>query len=130
MKPEYEKAAITMREKKIPGILAALDATKENAVAAKYNVKGYPSVKYFSFGEFKFDLSVRDAEKVIQFMKNPTEPPPPPPPETPWEDEETDVVHLDDSTFKPYLKKKKHVLTMFYAPCTCARETFSIVSFS
>lgn len=117
MKPEYEKAAVTMRENKIPGILAALDATKENAVAAKFNVKGYPTVKYFSFGEFKYDLSVRDSEKVIQFMKDPKEPPPPPPPETPWEDEETNVVHLDDSNFKTYLKKKKHVLTMFYAPC-------------
>lgn len=112
-----------MREKKIPGILAALDATKESAVGNRFGVKGYPTVKYFSFGEFKFDVSVRDAEKVIQFMKNPSEPPPPPAPEKPWEDEESNVVHLDDGNFKSYLKKKKHVLTMFYAPCKSGRHS-------
>ena len=31
-------------------------------------------------------------------------------------DEASDVVHLDDESFKPFLKKKKHVLVMFYAP--------------
>lgn len=69
MKPEYEKAAVIMREKKIPGILAALDATKENSIATQFNVKGYPTVKFFAHGEFKFDLNVRDADKVIEFMK-------------------------------------------------------------
>lgn len=125
MKPEYEKAAVQMRENKIPGILAAVDATKENSLGTKFGVKGYPTVKYFSFGEFKFDANVRDAEKIIQFMKNPKEPPPPPPPEQPWEEEETDVAHLDEENFKPFLKKKKHVLTMFYAPCKMSLITFS-----
>lgn len=49
-------------------------------------------------------------------MESPSPPPPPPPPEAPWEDEETHVVHLNEETFKPFLKKKKHVLVMFYAP--------------
>jgi hypothetical protein len=31
-------------------------------------------------------------------------------------DEVSDVVHLSDETFKLFLKKKKHVLVMFYAP--------------
>lgn len=117
MKPEYEKAAILMKEKKLPGILAAVDATKEPDVAAKFSVKGYPTVKYFSHGEFKFDVNVREADKIIEFMKNPSSPPPPPPPEKQWEDEETNVVHLDENNFKNYLKKKKHALVMFYAPC-------------
>lgn len=117
MKPEYEKAAVAMKDKKISGILAAVDATKDSALASKFKVKGYPTVKYFSYGNLKFDANVRDAEKIISFMKNPTEPPPPPPPENPWEEEQTDVIHLDDSNFKTVLKKKKHVLVMFYAPC-------------
>lgn len=117
MKPEYEKAAIAMKEKKISGILAAVDATKEQEIGSKFNVKGYPTVKYFSNGEFKFDVNVRESDKIIEFMKNPQKPPPLPEPEASWQDEETNVVHLDDSNFKPYLKKKKHVLVMFYAPC-------------
>lgn len=117
MKPEYEKAAVAMKEKKLAGILAAIDVTKEPAIGSKFKVKGYPTVKFFSFGEFKFDVNVREADKIVEFMKNPSEPPPPPPPEKSWDEEETNVVHLDDSSFKSYLKKKKHVLVMFYAPC-------------
>lgn len=132
MKPEYEKAAVMMREEKLPGILAAIDATKEQGIGAKFNVKGYPTVKFFSFGQFKFDVNVRDAEKIIEFMKNPSEPPPSPPPEAQWEDEETNVMHLDDVNFKTYLKKKKHALVMFYAPwcghCKRAKPEFNKAS--
>lgn len=117
MKPEYEKAAVIMKEKKIPGILAAIDATKEKEIGNKFDVKGYPTVKYFSDGEFKFDVNVRDVDKILLFMTNPSEPPKPPPPEVAWEDEETNVVHLDENNFKGYLKKKKHALVMFYATC-------------
>lgn len=116
MKPEYEKAAVLMKEKKLPGILAAIDATKEKEIGNKFNVKGYPTVKYFSNGEFKFDVNVRDTDKIVEFMKNPSEAPKPEP-EDAWEDEETNVVHLDENNFKTYLKKKKHALVMFYAPC-------------
>lgn len=69
MKPEYEKAAEIMKESKIAGVLAALDATKESKIAGQFEVKGYPTVKYFVNGEFKFDVNVRDAEKIIEFMK-------------------------------------------------------------
>jgi protein disulfide-isomerase-like protein len=72
MKPLYEKAAEQMKTKNIPGVLAALDATKEPDIANKFGVKGYPSVKYFSMGEFKFDVNVRDTEKILEFMKNPS----------------------------------------------------------
>lgn len=117
MKPEYEKAAIEMKQKNIPGVLAALDATKENAIAEKYKVTGYPTIKYFVNGEFKFDANVRDAAKIIEFMKDPKEPPPPPPPEKSWEEEDTEVLFLNDQTFANTLKRKKHALVMFFAPC-------------
>lgn len=32
-------------------------------------MKGYPTVKYFVNGEFKFDVNVRDADKIVEFMK-------------------------------------------------------------
>lgn len=69
MKPEYEKAATIMKEQKIYGVLAALDATKESAIGAQFGVKGYPTVKYFVNGEFKFDVRVREADKIVEFMK-------------------------------------------------------------
>ncbi|KAH8329453.1 hypothetical protein KR074_010915 [Drosophila pseudoananassae] len=118
MKPEYEKAALEMKQQKIPGLLAALDATKEQSVAEKYKVKGYPTVKFFSYGVFKFEVNVRDASKIVEFMRNPKEPPPPPPPEKNWEEEEDskEVLFLDEETFSSTLKRKKHALVMFYAP--------------
>ncbi|KAK7866488.1 hypothetical protein R5R35_014353 [Gryllus longicercus] len=129
MKPEYEKAAERLKEEKIPGILAALDATKESTIAGRFNIRGYPTVKYFKNGEVAFDANVRDVSKIVEFMREPREPPPPPPPEQPWSDEVSEVVHLTDETFKPFLKKKKHVLTMFYAPwcghCKKAKPEFT-----
>lgn len=106
-----------MREQKLPGILAAVDASKEIALSSKYKIKGFPTLKHFSFGQYKLDVNVRDVESIIKFMKNPTEPPPPPPAEKPWSDEETNVMHLNEENFKSYLKKKKHVLVMFYTDC-------------
>jgi len=48
---------------------------------------------------------------------SPKEPPPPPAPEASWEETPSEVQHLHDADFKPFLKKKKHALVMFYAPC-------------
>lgn len=103
-------------------MLAAVDATKEQSIASRYNIKGYPTVKYFSYGELKFDVNARESPKIVEFMKNPKEPPSPPPPEIPWSEEQTDVVHLNDENFKTFLKKKKHVVVMFYAPCMYIKE--------
>ncbi|XP_071445031.1 protein disulfide-isomerase A5 [Hetaerina americana] len=121
MKPEYEKAASVMKDKGIPGILAAVDATKYAELGRSYNVRGYPTVKYFKNGEFAFDVgSIRTSDAMIEFMRNPKEPAPPPPPEAPWSEEPTgdgnNVVHLTEEIFKQFLRKKKHVLVMFYAP--------------
>ncbi|KAL3279191.1 hypothetical protein HHI36_016704 [Cryptolaemus montrouzieri] len=116
MKPEYERAASALKQERVSGVLAAVDATKEQSLASRFGVKGYPTVKYFSQGELKFDVDLREANKIVSFMKDPQEPPPPPPPETPWSDEQSEVVHLDEEAYKPFLRKKKHVLVMFYAP--------------
>lgn len=122
MRGEYEKAAVIMKQLKFPGLLAAVDATKEPDIAKEFKIKSYPTLKYFSLGAFKFDINVRDSEKIVEFMKNPVEPAAPPP-ERQWEDEKSYVVHLNDSNFKTYLKKRKHALVMFYAPCKLFSST-------
>ena len=74
-------------------------------------------MKYFKDGEFAFDAGhAREEKEIVKFMEDPSEPPPPPPPETPWSEEQSEVIHLNEENFKPVLKKKKHVLVMFYAP--------------
>jgi len=55
----------------------------------------------------------------------------PPPPEKPWNEVESDVQHYDDASFKGTVRKKKHALIMFYAPCKFLKLTPTklIVSF-
>lgn len=98
-----------------------MDATKEPSLGTRYDVKGYPTVKYFKDGELAFDVgNVREESAIIEFMKNPSEPPPPPPPEKQWSEEESAVIHLNEDNFKSTLRKKKRALVMFYAPCMYA----------
>ena len=117
LKPDYIEAADDLLKQGASGKLAAVDATKETGLATEFGVKGFPTLKYFADGEFMFEVpGVRDKAKLMEFMLDPKEPPPPPAPEAPWSSTESDVLHLTEETFKPTLKKKKHVLVMFYAP--------------
>jgi protein disulfide-isomerase-like protein len=117
LKPKYEAAAVMMKNKGISGMLAAVDAQKENELGSKYGIKGFPTLKFFEFGEFKFDVNLRETDPIVKFMEHPDEPPVVEvEPEISWEDEENEVVFLNEETFKPFLKKTKHVLTIFYTP--------------
>ena len=116
-KPHFVSAAAKMKEAATPGSLAAVDCTVHQKLSKRFEVKGFPTIKYFRDGQLAFDVGdAREEAVILKFMSDPREPPPPPPPEVPWSDEESEVEHLDVETFKPYLKKKKHVLVIFYAP--------------
>uniref|UniRef100_A0A0A9YNZ9 Protein disulfide-isomerase A5 n=2 Tax=Lygus hesperus TaxID=30085 RepID=A0A0A9YNZ9_LYGHE len=130
LKPKYEKAATELISQKINGVLAAVDVTKYPDVGKLFDVKGYPTLKYFKKGEFLWDVAtLREADALVSFMKNPSKPAPPPPPEPEWETEPSEVIHLTLDTFKSTLKKKKHALVMFYAPwcghCKRAKPEFT-----
>ena len=65
--PEYEKAA-----KALKGIfkIGAIDADKERTIGGKYNIQGFPTVKFFGIHKDKpvdYDKP-RTAEAVINFM--------------------------------------------------------------
>ncbi|RZF47675.1 hypothetical protein LSTR_LSTR006311 [Laodelphax striatellus] len=128
LKPEYDKAATTLKELKL-GVLAAVDATKEPSLASKFKVTGYPTIKYFEAGAFAYDTpSLRDSDKLVAFMRSPQQPPPPPPPDADWADQPSDVLHLSLDNYKPELRRKRHSLVMFYAPwcghCKSAKPEF------
>ena len=49
MKPDYTDAAQIIKDQEIPGVLAAVDATKQRKVAEEYKIKGFPTLKYFKW---------------------------------------------------------------------------------
>lgn len=116
-KPHFDSAAGKMASQGLAGKLAAVDCTKHRQISERFKVKGFPSIKYFKDGQLAFEAGdAREEGAILKFMADPKEPPPPPPPETPWKEEQSEVAHLSEEDFKPFLKKKKHVLVMFYAP--------------
>ena len=48
--PEYEKAAKVLKESDPPVLLGAVDATVETDLASKFDVSGYPTLKFFKNG--------------------------------------------------------------------------------
>ena len=130
MKPHYTAAADQLKRDGVNGVLAAVDATQARELAEKYEVKGFPTVKYFKDGEYLYEYGYdRKTEAIVEFMKDPKEPPPPPPPEPEWSDTPSEVNHLDEENFSSFLKKKKHSLVMFYAPwcghCKAAKPHYT-----
>ncbi|XP_063663116.1 protein disulfide-isomerase A5 isoform X3 [Pan troglodytes] len=114
MKPEFEKAAEALHgEADSSGVLAAVDATVNKALAERFHISEFPTLKYFKNGE-KYAVPVlRTKKKFLEWMQNPEAPPPP---EPTWEEQQTSVLHLVGDNFRETLKKKKHTLVMFYAP--------------
>lgn len=93
MKPAFTEAATLIKEQKVGGILAAVDATKEEELGKRFDVTGFPTIKYFGEGEVKYDYGYgRTAEDLLDFMKLPREPPPP---EKDWAEEESAVRYLE-----------------------------------
>lgn len=90
IKPKYELAAVQMKKKNIPGVLAALDAVKEKETSSKYGIKGFPTLKYFEYGELKHDIEYRETDLIVKFMENP-EAPPVIEKEVEWDEEENHV---------------------------------------
>ncbi|XP_048340459.1 protein disulfide-isomerase A5 [Sphaerodactylus townsendi] len=115
MKPEYEKAAEMLHaDSDRTGVLAAVDATVNKAVAERFHISGFPTLKYFQDGEEKYTLPhLRTSSKIVEWLQNPQAPPPP---EPTWEEKQTSVIHLAGEDFREFLKKKRHALVMFYAP--------------
>ncbi|CAG4955451.1 unnamed protein product [Colias eurytheme] len=115
LKPILVKAQELMKAEEIKGLIAVVDVTQQKDLGTRFNVKGYPTMKYFHFGKFKYDVNHRTHEKIVEFFLDPQEPPPTLI-EKPWSEEETAVRHLTTDTFKYALRKVKHALVMFYAP--------------
>lgn len=71
-KPEYMAAAEQFADDK-KTMFAAVDCTKHKSVCGLYEVTGYPTFKYFSFGKKASPFTgARDEQGFASFMADPS----------------------------------------------------------
>lgn len=74
LKPIYSKAADESASVGVSTQFAAIDCGAHSALCKKFNIEGYPTVKFFKNGKFSKDYSqARKADAIIQFLKTNTE---------------------------------------------------------
>merc|ERR1712071_510625 len=73
--PEYAKAAGMLAEKESKIVLGKLDATEEGATAEKFEVRGYPTLKFFKNGKAMEYGGGRTADTIVSWVEKKTGPP-------------------------------------------------------
>jgi protein disulfide-isomerase A1 len=71
--PEWEKAAATLADAPIK--LAKVDATEAKALGSKYEIKGFPTIKYFNQGSVSDYSGGRVEAEIVQWVSKRSGPP-------------------------------------------------------
>ena len=70
MAPEYAKAAGVLAEKDSLIKLGKVDATEEGPLAEKFEVRGYPTLKFFKNGKPTEYNGGRTADTIVTWVRD------------------------------------------------------------
>ncbi|GFO31601.1 protein disulfide-isomerase [Plakobranchus ocellatus] len=106
--PEYAAAAEELAKNDPPVVLGKVDATVHAELAQRFEVSGYPTLRFFRDGkDFEYD-GPRNKDGIIQYMKERAAPD--------WEPEPDAVITLTKDDFDEVVENEKLMLVEFYAP--------------
>ncbi|KAJ8782833.1 hypothetical protein J1605_009441 [Eschrichtius robustus] len=106
--PEYEKIATTLKENDPPIAVAKIDATSESALASRFDVSGYPTIKILKKGQAVDYEGSRTQEEIVAKVKEISQPTWTPPPEV--------TLVLTKDNFDEVVNESDIILVEFYAP--------------
>ncbi|CAG5895846.1 unnamed protein product [Menidia menidia] len=106
--PEYEKIAQALKENDPPIPVAKVDATVATAVASRFDVSGYPTIKILKKGEAVDYDGDRTEKAIVERVKEVSHPDWKPPPEA--------TLVLTKDNFDDTVDNADIILVEFYAP--------------
>lgn len=72
MKGDFGQAAVELAAEGKTGVLATVDATVERSLATRFQIQGFPTLKFFRHGHLvtEYNRSRKSAD-IVGFMRNP-----------------------------------------------------------
>uniref|UniRef100_A0A0G4GFL7 Protein disulfide-isomerase n=1 Tax=Chromera velia CCMP2878 TaxID=1169474 RepID=A0A0G4GFL7_9ALVE len=69
LEPEYKEAASVMKNAGMETVLAKVDATKQTGIASEFEIRGYPTLKYFVNGSPQDYNGPRQADGIVDWLE-------------------------------------------------------------
>lgn len=111
--PEYAKAAKKLSEADPPVPIAKVDATEQKELASRFEIKGFPTLKWFVNGEPQEYKGGRTEDEIVNWVKKRSGPP---------------TTEVDDDKLEELKKTEKLLVVFFGSPDTAEFAEYTKVA--